>query len=76
MNNLARKALMMVAGQNGPPTIEGAAKQLEVRPEAIDKDFGVVLIDPRARTYSVLVEMQAPFDRKAFSNPKIGPLKG
>jgi hypothetical protein len=70
------KALMSVAGQNGPPSIEAAARQLDVNPEAIDRVFGIVPIDPAADLYSVLVEMaDGSKDERAFSNPRIEPLK-
>jgi hypothetical protein len=71
-----RKALMMVAGRNGPPSIEAAAQQLHVAPDAIDRDFGIVPIDPAKNTYSVLVETadETPNER-SFSNPKIEPFR-
>jgi hypothetical protein len=69
----APKSLMIVAGSNGPPSFEAAAEQLGVKPEAIDREFGVVLVDPKAQTYSVLVELSNPDDQRAFSNPKIAP---
>lgn len=73
--NAARKALMVVLGEDGPPTIEGVAKQLSVSPSAIDPEFGIVPIDPVAQTYSVLVEMSEGVakNERSFSNPKIGP---
>lgn len=71
-----RKGLMTVAGDHRPPSIEAAAKQLAVKPEAIDREFGVVPIDPAAEIYSVLVEMaEDGADERAFSNPRIEPLK-
>ena len=69
------KSLMIVSGENGPPSFEAAAKQLDVRPEAIDRDFGVVPVDPTRHTYSVLVELPRGDDRRAFSNPKIEPFE-
>jgi hypothetical protein len=54
---------------------EAAAKQFEFRPEAIDRDFGVVPVDLKTHTYSVLVELSCADDPRAFSNPKIEPLK-
>jgi hypothetical protein len=67
---------MTVAGENGPPSIEAAARQLAVKPEAIDREFGIVPIDPATGTYSVLVEMaDGSEDKRAFSNPRIEPLK-
>jgi hypothetical protein len=71
----ASKSLMIVVGENGPPTFEAAAAQLAVRPDAIDREFGIVPVDPKAHTYSVLVELPCTDDRRAFSNPKIAPLK-
>jgi hypothetical protein len=38
---------MVVSGENGSPSFEAVAKQLGVRPEAIDRDIGVVPVDPK-----------------------------
>ena len=40
------KALMTVVSRDGPPTFEVAAEQLGVHVDAVDQNFGVVLIDP------------------------------
>jgi hypothetical protein len=60
----------------GPPSFESAAQQLDVAPDAIDREFGIVPIDPAKNTYSVLVEVgdEKPSER-SFSNPKIEPFK-
>jgi hypothetical protein len=68
----AAKSLMVVTGKNGPPSLETAANQLGVKPEAIDRGFGFVLIDPKKQIYSVLVELPLD-DPRVFSNPKIVP---
>ena len=49
-------ALMTVRSQEGPPTLEEAARQLGVPVAAVDRDFGVVTIDPKQGLYSVQVE--------------------
>jgi hypothetical protein len=61
-------------------TIESVAKKLEIRPDAIDRDFGVVLIDPTRDQYAVLVEpavarslSQSSRIEGIFSNPRIQP---
>lgn len=69
------KSLMIVTGENGPPSFVAAAKQLGVKPDAIDREFGFVLINSKAQTYSVLVELPYPDDQRAFSNPKIAPFE-
>ncbi len=69
----SRKSLMIVAGKAGPPSFEDAASQLSVKPEAIDREFGIVPVDPVAHTYSVLVELPCPDDPRAYSNPRIAP---
>jgi hypothetical protein len=72
----ARKSLMTVTGEKGAPSFEAAARQLGVRPDALDRDFGIVPIDPAADTYAVLVEApRDASDEHAFSNPRIEPLR-
>lgn len=75
------KALILVEATPETATIAFAANQLGVPVEAIDGDFGVVLVDPKKRLYTVLVDAsslpdnfasQDPF-RGPFSNPRIGP---
>lgn len=53
-----------------------AAGQLDVKPEAIDREFGIVAIDPANDTYCVLVdEGSAPqVARHGNANPKIEPI--
>ena len=72
---------MTVQSEGGPPTLEAAARQLGVDVEAVDADFGVVLIDPRQGLYSVQVDAsrlppetveQNPY-RGPFSSPRIEP---
>jgi hypothetical protein len=73
------KALMTVHSASGPPTLEAAAAQLGVGVDAVDTEFGVVLVDPRQGLYSVQVDAtrlppDAPTDdpyRGPFSNPPI-----
>ncbi len=66
---------MNVRGVGGPPTIVDAARQLNVAPEAVSRDFGVVPINPKDGVYAVLVDVEPdhpPDD--LFSNPKIEPI--
>jgi hypothetical protein len=73
------KALMTVQSENGPPTLEAAARQLGVVMEAVDASYGVVPIDPKRGLYSVQVDAaqlpnELPTDepyRGPFSNPRI-----
>jgi hypothetical protein len=63
------------------PTLEFAAEQLHVAVDDLDRDFGVVAIDPRRGLYCVEVRAdRLPpelAERRAFrgpySNPKIAP---
>jgi hypothetical protein len=75
------KAIMTVHSEDGPPTIEQAARQLGVTAEAVDDIFGVVLIDPKQSLYGVQVDAERlPSEtasetyRGPFSNPHIEPL--
>jgi hypothetical protein len=61
-------------------TIEDAARSLDVDPDAIDREFGVVLIDPADGRYAVMVDERAverALSRDGvegpFANPKIEP---
>jgi hypothetical protein len=71
---------MTVRGDDGPPTLESAARQLGVSVADIDPEFGVVLIDPTRGLYSVQVDGDSIADRTGgseepyqgpFSNPRI-----
>lgn len=70
---------MTVRSDDGPPTLEAAARQLGVDVSAVDPEFGVVLIDPNQGLYSVQVDAaQLPGDaptkeayRGPFSDPRI-----
>jgi hypothetical protein len=77
---------MTIQSEDGPPTLEAAARQLGVRVEAVDADFGVIPIDPKRGLYSVQVDAsqlppepvgKGPY-RGPFSSPRIepfGPIK-
>jgi hypothetical protein len=69
---------MTVRSQDGPPTVEDAARQLGVPVAAVDRTFGVVTIDPKQGLYSVQVDAaHLPPEQAAdefsgpFSNPRI-----
>ena len=71
------KVLMTV--ELASPTRANAAKSLGVKIGAIDKDFGVVPIDPDRHLYSIKVSPEAVPSaavdgsyRGPFSNPRIG----
>lgn len=74
-------ALYTVSGSDGPPTIEEAAKQLGFPPSDIDREFGVVPIDPTRGLYSVrAITALTPGGsganesyRGPFSDPRIEP---
>jgi hypothetical protein len=72
--------LMVVTGQGGPPSMEQAARQLGVTVEALDPDFGVVIINPDRGLYSVRVDASKlgdEFDpeKGPFSDPPIAPMR-
>ena len=70
---------MTVTSEDGPPTIEAAARQLGVTVDAIDAAYGIVPIDPARGLYSVQVDSaklppETPSEgvyRGPFSNPRI-----
>ncbi|MTD93493.1 hypothetical protein GIW81_03985 [Hyphomicrobium sp. xq] len=71
------KVLMTV--ELASPTLANAAKSLGVKIGAIDKDFGIVPIDPDRHLYSIKVSPEAVPSMAAdaqyrgpFSNPRIG----
>lgn len=72
---------MTVQSDDGPPSLESAARQLGVAPEALDDAFGVVTIDPSRGLYSVQVDAahlpaevsDADAFRGPFSTPRIEP---
>jgi len=73
------KAFMTVTGKDGPPSFEEAARQLSVAVEAIDREFGMVPLDPAAGTYTVMVEAEKPSTGEepiTYSNPPIEPFGG
>jgi hypothetical protein len=60
------------------PTIDHAAAALGVPTDAVDPEFGVVLIDPKAGSYAVMVDERHAGDATAradvegpFANPRI-----
>lgn len=78
---MGEMVMMTVQGWQCPPSIEQVAKQLLVAPSAIDWHFGVILVDPERKIYTVRVdksqipegEPQAKGVSGPFSDPKIAP---
>jgi hypothetical protein len=73
---------MTIEGENGPPTLERVARALRVSEEALDRDFGVILIDPKRELYAVRVDEEAVQNagperargvHGPFSDPRIAP---
>lgn len=72
-------ALMTVHGADGPPSLASAAEELGVAVDDLDREFGVVLIDPRRGLYSVQVDAERIPDQRdsgggyrgPFSSPRI-----
>ncbi len=78
---MPEKALMTVQFDEGPPTLEAAARQLGVVVEAVDAAYGIVSIDPKRGLYAVQVDAaqlppssatNEPY-RGPFSDPRIEP---
>ena len=74
--------LMTVEFAGPNPTIEDAAKVLSVSVEAVDRAFGVVVIDPERHLYAVQVKPSAVSGKEEslsykgpFSNPRIETLR-
>jgi len=74
-------ALMTVKGEGGAPSLEEAARKLNLDQGALDASFGVVLIDPAQHLYTVRVDAskldpnRTGSDSGPYSDPKIEPLK-
>lgn len=73
-------AMFTVDWPQGKPTLQQVAQVLKVQPSDLDRDFGVVLVDPKTNTYTVscrtsactTAEPAAGGVRGPFSNPEIG----
>jgi hypothetical protein len=74
--------LMTVACTGPDPSLADAARALSVPLSAIDKAFGVVVVDPERHLYAVQVDQAAirgqeesvPY-RGPFSNPRIETMR-
>lgn len=64
---------MTVHGVDGPPSLEAAARELGVTIDDIDREFGVVLIDPARGLYSVQVDVDRLPEQVALDDPYRGP---
>lgn len=76
----SKTALMTVKGSDGPPSLPEAAAQLGLEVEAIDADYGVVMVSPDRGLYAVLVDasqLAGGFEdeKGPFSNPPIAPMR-
>jgi len=72
--------VLMTVELRGEASVDAAAAQLGVAPADLDRDFGVIPIDPEHHLYSVMVEERAsaaaaerPGTAGPFSNPRIEP---
>lgn len=72
--------LMTLSLPGSRPGVAQAAKALGVQPDAIDKSFGVIAIDPEKKLYAVQVRAtdlpQSSGDKAfngPFANPRIAP---
>ena len=76
--------LYSLHGFDHPPTLEQAANRLEVPVAALDRDYGVVLLDPKRGSYAVAVKDPAagpsagtrPGVEGPWANPRIEPFGG
>jgi hypothetical protein len=73
-------ALMTVKGGPAAPSLADAAKQLGLEEAALDRNFGVVTIDPDRGLFSVRVDaskLSGDFDpeKGPFSDPPIAPMR-
>ncbi len=53
------KQMVSIRSPQGAPTVEEVAEKYNIAPDDIDLDFGVVQVDARDGTYTVLVESHA-----------------
>lgn len=72
--------VLMTVELPGAASIDAAAERLGVAPGDLDRDFGVIAIDPEQHLYSVMVDERAsaaaaerPGIAGPFANPKIEP---
>lgn len=69
------KLLYTIKWDSTTPTLEQVSAKYDFPITSMDKDFGVVLIDPEGNLYSIMVEENAVTDQGGiegpFSNPRI-----
>lgn len=76
---MGKRHHLMTVTVEGVVNLAAAAKALGVDETALDKEFGVVEIDPDKSLYSVMLEEGAAWRSREkqypgpFSNPKIAP---
>lgn len=67
--------LLVVHKDSGAPSLDEAARQLQMPVENLDSSFGVQPIDPRAGDYAVMTKEGADrsdaSSQDSFSNPRI-----
>ena len=77
------KVMMTIRSQEGKPAVEDIVRKYKLSPDEIDRDFGVIEVDERDHTYSILVEASAApkissdakWDTEGpFANPPIEPM--
>lgn len=70
--------MMTLGGWEQAPSLQQAAEQLHVAPEALDSAFGVVLVDPVRLIFTVRVDRSALSDsgkdvNGPYADPGIAP---
>jgi hypothetical protein len=80
---MANKVMLTIHASENAPTVAEIIHRYALKPGDIDEEFGVVVIDPEAQDYTILVEPEVaqkiqPNENWGisgpFSNPKIEPL--
>jgi hypothetical protein len=76
------KVMVNITSPSGQPSLAEIQNRYGISAEELDREFGVVAVDPEANVYTVLVDEQAAAKitpdaewnvEGPFSNPKIEP---
>jgi hypothetical protein len=76
------KVMFNIQWEGQAPTLAQVRKKLSLKTADLDESFGVVAVDPKNNTYTILVEhaaivkltkSKAPGVSGPYANPKIGP---
>jgi hypothetical protein len=70
---MGEMVMMTLGGWEQAPSLQQAAEQLHVAPEALDPTFGVVLVDPARHIFTVRVDRSALADAGTSEKDVNGP---